>query len=45
MNQQQQNHRPRTDRSLSHRGLNLNPFYWRQIFALDYVAVQTQNIV
>ena len=34
-NQQQQNHRLRTDSKLSHRG-DLNAFNWRQIFALIY---------
>ena len=42
MDQQQQNHRLRTDSSLSHCG-GLNAFYWRQIFALDSVVVKTQN--
>ena len=34
--QQQQNHRLRTDSSLSHQwgGVGLNAFYWYQIFAM-----------
>ena len=42
--QQQQNHRLRTDSILSHRGGDLNAFYWRQIVALDSVVVNTQNL-
>ena len=41
--QQQQNHLLRTDSSLSHWGGGLNAFYWRQIFALDYVVTNTLN--
>ena len=44
--QQQQNHRLRTESSLSHQGLGwggLNAFYWYQSFALDSVDVKTQN--
>ena len=46
INQQLQNHRFRTDSSLSHRGGGggLNAFYWRQIFALDSVVVNTQRL-
>ena len=39
--QQPQNHRLRTDSSLSHRGINA--CYWYQIFALDSAAVITQT--
>ena len=39
---QQQNHRLRTDSSLSHRGLNA--FYWYQIFALDSAVVEVQEM-
>ena len=41
--QQQQNHRLRTDSSLSHRG-GLNAFYWYQIFALDSAVVEVQEM-
>ena len=41
-NQQQQNHRLRTDSSLSHRG-GLNAFYRYQIFALDSAVVEVQE--
>ena len=40
--QQQQNHRPRTDSSPSHRG-GLNAFYGYQILAQDSVVVKIQN--
>ena len=40
--QQQQNHRLRTDSSLSRRG-DLNAFYWYQIFALVSVIVKTKK--
>ena len=45
INQQQQNHRRRMDSSLSHRGGGggLKCIYWRLIFALDYVVVNTQK--
>ena len=42
MNQQQQNHHLRTGSDLSYwegRG-GLNPFYWYQIFAVDFVVVK-----
>ena len=42
--QQQQNHRLRTDSSLSHRGGGLNAFYWYQIFALDSAVVEVQEM-
>ena len=53
MIQQQQNHRLRTDSSLSHRvcvgggggGGVLNAFNWRQIFALGSVVVKNTKIV
>ena len=43
MSQKQQNHRFRTDSSRCHGsgGGGVNAFYWRQIFALDYVVVNT----
>ena len=41
--QQQQNHRLRTDSSLSHRG-GFNEFYWHQIFALDSAVVEVQEM-
>ena len=41
--QQQQNHRLRTDSSLSHRGC-LNAFYWYQFFALDSAVVEVQEM-
>ena len=40
---QQQNHRLRTDSSLSHQG-GLNAFYWYQIFALDSAVVEVQEM-
>ena len=40
--QQQQNHRLKTDSSLSHRGLNT--FYWYQILALDSAVVDVQEM-
>ena len=42
----QQNHRLRTDRSLSHRGWGggLNAFYWYQIFALDSAVAEVQEM-
>ena len=43
-NQQQQNHRFRTDSRLSHLG-GSNAFNWLQIFAIEYVVVKTQKIV
>ena len=45
-NKQQQNHRLRTDSSLSHRGGGgvLNAFYWYQIFALDSSVVKVQDL-
>ena len=45
--QQQQNHRLRTDSSLSHRGGGggLNAFYWYQIFALDSAVVEVQEML
>ena len=43
-----QNHRLRTDSSLSHRGGGggggLNAFYWYQIFALDSAVVEVQEM-
>ena len=43
--QQQQNHRLRTDSSLSHRGGGgLNAFYWYQIFTLDSAVVEVQKM-
>ena len=42
--QQQQNHRLRTDSSLSHGGGGLNAFYWYQIFALDSAVVEVQEM-
>ena len=39
--QQQQNHRPRMDGSLSHWGPNA--FNWHQIPALDSAVVEAQN--
>ena len=42
INQQQQNHRLRTDSSQTSGGLN--EFYWYQIFALDSVVVKTQTL-
>ena len=41
--QHQQNHRLRTDSSLSHRG-GLNAFYWYQIFGLDSAGVEVQEM-
>ena len=43
--QQQQNHRLRTDSSLSRwgGGGGLNAFYWFQTFALDSVVSKAQN--
>ena len=46
MNQQQQNHRLRTDSSLRHQGgweWGLKCIYWCQILALDSVVVKIQN--
>ena len=44
-NQQQLNHRLRTDSSLSHRGERaLNAFYWYQMFALDSAVVEVQEM-
>ena len=45
IDQQQQNHRLRTDNSLSYRGGGggLNVFYWRQIFSLDSVVVKVRK--
>ena len=42
----QQDHRLRTDSSLSHRGGGggLNAFYWYQIFALDSAVVEVQEM-
>ena len=41
----QQNHRFRTDISLSNRGGGgLNAFYWYQIFALDSALVEVQEV-
>ena len=47
MNQQQQNHRLRTDSSLSHWGKwgGLNVFYWYQILALDSIDAKTQKLL
>ena len=44
--QQQQNHRLRTDSSLSHRGGGggLNAFYWYQIFALNSAVVEVHEM-
>ena len=41
---QQQNHRLRTDSSLSHweGGCLIDVFYWYQIFALDSAVVEAQ---
>ena len=39
INQQQQNHRLRTDGILSYGSGGLNAFYWRQIVAIDSVVV------
>ena len=44
MNQQQQNHRHKTDSSQSHWG-SLNAFYWYQIFALDSAVVEAQKML
>ena len=48
MDQQQQNHRPRTDSCLSHcsgRGGGCsNAFYWYQILVLDYGVVKAQQL-
>ena len=43
----QQNHRLKTDGSLSHwgGGGGLNAFYWRQISILDSVVVITQKLL
>ena len=49
INQQQQNHRLRTDGCLSHRvcvcvrGVGGEMHYWRQIFALDNVVVKNKT--
>ena len=43
-NQQQQNHRLRTDNSQSHWRGGLNAFYWYQIFALDSAVVEAQKM-
>ena len=43
MNRQLQNHRLRTDISLSHQE-GLNAFYWYQIFALDSAVVEVQKM-
>ena len=46
MNQQQQNHRHRTDSSLSRwRGGGLNAFYRYKIFALNSVVVKTKKLL
>ena len=42
MNQQQQNHRLRTDSSLGHR-VGLNAFLWYQIFAIDSAVGEVQT--
>ena len=42
MNQQQQNHRLRTDSCLGHR-VGLNAFYWHQIFAIDSAVGEAQT--
>ena len=42
--QQQQNHRLRTDSSLSHRGGAYMHFFWYQIFALDSAVVEVQEM-
>ena len=41
-NQQQQNHRPRTDRSQIHWWV-LNAFYWHQIFALEVAVLEAKK--
>ena len=41
-NQQQQNHRLRTDSSLYLRGAKI-AFYWYQIFALESAVVEAQK--
>ena len=43
MNQQQQNHLFKTESSVSNGGGD-ECIYWRQIFSLDIVVIQTQNI-
>ena len=46
MDQQQQNHQPRTDsclRPCSGRG-GLNVFFWYQTLVLDYVVVKAQQL-
>ena len=43
MNQQQQNHRLRTDSSLYLCGAKF-AFYWYQILALESAVVEAQNI-
>ena len=50
MNQQQQNHRPRTDISQSHRGgggggLKVSASYWHKIFPLDSAFDEAKNIL
>ena len=46
-NNQQHNHRLRTDISQSHwsGGGGFNAFYWYQIFALDTAVVEAQNML
>ena len=47
MDQQQQNHWPRTDSCLSHcsgRGRGLNAFYCYQVLVLDYVVAKAQQL-
>ena len=51
MNQQQQNHRLRTDSSQSYRGGGggggggVKTFYWYQILALDSAVVEAQKML
>ena len=45
INQQQQNHCLRPYSSLSYQGGGLNASYWRQIFTLDSVVINTQKLV
>ena len=43
MNEQQQNHRLRTDISLSYRGGGFNAFQWYQFFAVDWIVSKTEK--
>ena len=42
--QQQHNHRLRTDSSLSYREGCFYAFYWRKLFALGSVVIKTQFV-